>query len=39
VRPPGYFDLIGSVDDDTLMVHPQPLLPPSVEIDLGGDPE
>jgi hypothetical protein len=39
VLPPGYFDLIGSVDDDTLMVHPPPLLPPSVEIDVGGDPE
>ena len=38
VLPPGYFDLIGSVDDGTLMVHPQPPLPPSVEIDVGGDP-
>jgi hypothetical protein len=26
--PPGYFDLIGSVDDDTFVVHPQPRLPP-----------
>ena len=24
--PPSYFSLIGSVDDDTLTVHPQPLL-------------
>jgi len=31
--PPGYFDLIGSVDDDTLIVHPQPPLPPPVEIE------
>jgi hypothetical protein len=30
--PPGYFDLIGSVDDDTLIVHPQPPLPPPVEL-------
>jgi hypothetical protein len=31
--PPGYFDLIGSVDDDTLIVHPQPLLPPPVNVE------
>ncbi len=31
--PPGYFDLIGSVDDATLIVHPQPPLPPPVEIE------
>ena len=31
--PPGYFDLIGSVDDETLIVHPQPLLPPLLEIE------
>lgn len=31
--PPGYFDLIGSVDDETLIVHPQPPLPPPVEIE------
>jgi hypothetical protein len=30
--PPGYFDLIGSVDDETLIVHPQPPLPPPVEL-------
>jgi hypothetical protein len=22
--PPGYFDLLGSIDDDTFFVHPQP---------------
>ena len=26
--PPGYFDLIGSVDDETFIVHPQPPMPP-----------
>lgn len=31
--PPGYFDLIGSVDDETLIVHPQPPMPPPVEIE------
>ena len=31
--PSGYFDLIGSVDDDTLTVHPQPPLPPPVEME------
>jgi hypothetical protein len=31
--PPGYFDLIGSVDDDTLTVHPQPPVPPAVDIE------
>jgi hypothetical protein len=31
--PPGYFDLLGSIDDDTFMVHPQPPLPPPVEIE------
>jgi hypothetical protein len=31
--PPGYFSLIGSVDDDTLTVHPQPPLPPPVEVE------
>jgi hypothetical protein len=34
VLPPGYFGLIGSVDDDTLIVHPQPPLPPPVELKL-----
>lgn len=33
VRPPGYFDLIGSIDDETFTVHPQPPLPPPVEIE------
>ena len=31
--PPGYFDLIGSVDDDTFVVHPQPPLPPPVKLE------
>jgi hypothetical protein len=31
--PPKYFDLIGSVDDDTLTVHPQPPLPPPLEVE------
>jgi hypothetical protein len=31
--PPGYFDLIGSVDDATLIVHPQPTMPPPLEIE------
>jgi hypothetical protein len=31
--PPGYFDLFGSVDDDTFMVHPQPPLPPPVNVE------
>jgi hypothetical protein len=26
--PPGYFDLIGSVDDETFIIHPQPPMPP-----------
>jgi hypothetical protein len=33
VLPPGYFDLIGSIDDETFTVHPQPPLPPPVEIE------
>ncbi len=31
--PPGYFDLLGSIDDDTFVVHPQPPLPPPVEVE------
>lgn len=31
--PPGYFDLIGSVDDETLIVHQQPPMPPPMEIE------
>ena len=31
--PPGYFDLFGSVDDETLIVHPQPPMPPPLEIE------
>jgi hypothetical protein len=26
--PPGYFDLIGSIDDETFTTHPQPPMPP-----------
>jgi hypothetical protein len=31
--PPGYSDLFGSIDDDTLTVHPQPPLPPAVVVE------
>ena len=31
--PPGYYDLIGSIDDETFMVHPQPPLPPPVAVE------
>ncbi len=31
--PPGYFELIGSNDDETLIVHPQPPMPPPLEIE------
>ncbi len=31
--PPGYFDLFGSIDDETLIVHPQPPLPPLLEFE------
>ncbi|MBY0232902.1 MAG: hypothetical protein K2W96_26770 [Gemmataceae bacterium] len=30
--PASYFDLLGSVDDETLTTHPQPPLPPPVEM-------
>jgi hypothetical protein len=30
--PPGYFDLIGSIEDETFVVHPQPPLPPPVDL-------
>jgi hypothetical protein len=30
--PPSYFDLLGSIDDETFIVHPQPPLPPPVEL-------
>jgi hypothetical protein len=30
--PPGYFEnVIGSIDDDSFMIHPQPPLPPPPE--------
>jgi hypothetical protein len=31
--PPGYFNLFGSIDDETFTVHPQPPLPPPLEIE------
>ncbi len=31
--PPGYFDLLGSIDDETFIVHAQPPLPPPVEVE------
>jgi len=31
--PPGYFDLLGSVDDETLVRPLQPPLPPAVVIE------
>ena len=31
ILPPGYFDLIGSVDDETLVRQPQGELPPPVK--------
>lgn len=31
--PPDYFNLLGSVDDETLTTHPQPKLPPPVEME------
>jgi len=31
--PPGYSELFGSIDDETFMVHPQPLLPPPVQVE------
>lgn len=33
VLPPDYFQLLGSVADETLQVHPQPLLPPAVSLE------
>lgn len=31
--PPGYFDLAGSIDDETFIRHPQGELPKPVEFD------
>ena len=31
--PPGYFDLLGSIDDETFIIHPQPPLPPPVQVE------
>ncbi len=39
VLPPGYFDLIGSIDDETLGRPPQGELPPAVEIDIRDNAE
>lgn len=33
VLPPGYFDLIGSIDDETFVRPPQGELPPPVEFE------
>lgn len=33
VLPPGYFDLIGSIDDETFVRPPQGELPPPVDMD------
>lgn len=30
--PPGYFDLFGSVEDETFTVHPQPTVPPAGDV-------
>jgi hypothetical protein len=32
-RPAGYFDLIGSIDDDTFVLHRQPPVPPPVAVE------
>ncbi len=31
--PAGYFDLFGSIDDETFTVHPQPPMPPRLEFE------
>jgi hypothetical protein len=31
--PPGYFNLIGSIDDETFVRHPQGELPPPVKLE------
>lgn len=31
--PPGYFDLFGSIDDETFVRPPQPPLPPPLEME------
>jgi hypothetical protein len=33
ILPAGYFDLLGSVQDETLQVHPQPSIPPAVTLE------
>jgi hypothetical protein len=37
--PPRYFDLIGSIDDETFVRPPQGELPPPVEIDVRDNAE
>jgi hypothetical protein len=32
-RPPGYFDLLASIDDETFIVHPQAPMPPPLEVE------
>ena len=31
--PPGYFELFGSIDDETFTVHAQPPVPPPLELE------
>ncbi|HWY87584.1 MAG TPA: hypothetical protein VNX28_12700 [Gemmataceae bacterium] len=31
--PPGYFELFGSIDDETFVRPPQPPLPPAMQIE------
>jgi hypothetical protein len=31
--PSGYFQLLGSVNDDTLTIHPQPAMPPAIDME------
>jgi hypothetical protein len=33
VLPGDYFELIGSVDDETLSIHPQPPLPSATDVE------
>ncbi len=36
ILPPGYFDLIGAIDDDTFVRPPQGELPPLCSIPTSG---
>ena len=31
--PPEYFQLFGSVSDETLKIHPQPPMPPPIDLE------